>query len=185
MMQELPVRAGFGIPARDSGGLIEQGLKGGTTVAKPLVHRSSIIMSEASRGNHTEQVAVGSTVLDRMRRNGTDLVQNVSRGFSHNQVATPQIRQLARDLLTGEVRDNTGGATNFYSPQGMPRQGQPTAGYDVGGGLEETPGLNSPNYRPGWAATYEPRPVQGVRPRFLRFYEAPRRWAISVSAAPE
>ena len=134
---------------------------------------SSIIMSEASRGNHSEQIAVGSTVLNRMNRNGTNLVRNVSKGFSHNQVATPQIRQLARDLLTGEIRNNTGGATNFYSPQGMPRQGQSTDGYDVGGGLEETPGLNSPNYRPGWAATFKPKPVQGVRPRLFRFYEAP------------
>lgn len=149
--------------------------QGDPTLATPsnIDNLASIIMSEASRGNHAEQVAVGSTVLNRMRRNGTDLVRNVSRGFSHNQVATAQIRQLAKDLLTGEVRDNTGGATNFYSPQGMPRKGQPTAGYDVGGGLEETPGLNSPNYRPGWAATYEPKPVQGVRPRFFRFYEAP------------
>ncbi len=174
-----PSRSGYSnVPYASSASSILTGnenAQGDPPLATPsnIDNLSSIIMSEASIGNYNEKVAVGSTVLNRMRRDNTTGVADVWGAYAHNQTATPQIRQLARDLLSGATSDNTGGATNFYSPQSMPRRGQPTHGYDVGGGLEETPGLNTPNFRPGWAATYEPRPVQGVRPRLFRFYEAP------------
>lgn len=111
----------------------------------------SVIMSEASTGNYNEKIAVGSTVLNRMRRDDTARVQDVWGGYSHNQTANAQARQLARDLLTGAVMDNTGGATHFYSPRSM----------------------STESAQPGWASTFEPRPIPGVRPNWFRFYRAP------------
>ena len=33
----------------------------------------------------------------------------------------------------------------------MPKEGESTKGYDIDGGLEQTPGLPKKNYKPGWA----------------------------------
>ena len=100
-----------------------------------------------------EQIAVDWTVLNRMRRNGTDLVGDV-RGYRDEKDPDDLSLEMARGILGGNIVDNTGGATHFYSPQIMPREGGSTAGYDVGGGLERTEGLSSRNYRPSFAATF-------------------------------
>ena len=49
------------------------------------------------------------------------------------------------------MSDPTQRATNWYSPRGMPKQGQSCAGFDCAGGLEQTEGLSNKNYKPGWA----------------------------------
>ena len=72
-----------------------------------------------------------------MERNDTDNVSDVWSAYSHNQTPTSKILELARDLLSGQIIDNTGGATHFYSPKSMPRVGDSTNGRDVRGGLEQ------------------------------------------------
>ena len=46
-------------------------------------------------------------------------------------------------------------------------------GFDTGGGLEQTAGLPTQNYRPGWAALYDAIDVAGVRPSYYKFYRQP------------
>jgi len=130
-------------------------------------------MSEASIDNPAEQIAVGSTVINRMLRNNTSRVEDVWGAYAHGQDPTDALRTTTRDLLTGDIPDTTAGATHFYSPRSMPLEGDPIAGYDVGGDLERTPGLPRANYRPSWANTYDPRPVLGVREGYYRFFEPP------------
>ena len=118
---------------------------------------AALIMSEASVGNDTERRAVGLTVLNRMRRNGTNSVRGVWRAYAHAQAPTPEIRELAQDLLQGHVVDPTNGATHYYSPRSMPNENASAAtlaNYDVGGGLEQVPGLPRRTYRPTWAAQW-------------------------------
>lgn len=94
---------------------------------------ASIIKTEAGGCNRAEQIAVGRTVLNRMRRNGTNLVGDV-RGYRDEKDPDDLSLEIARGILGGNIVDNSGGATHFYSPQIMPREGDSTAGYDVGGG---------------------------------------------------
>ena len=122
-----------------------------------------------------ELQAVGSTVINRMNRKGTDSVADV---VGHHQYAIakqadPGLAFMASRLLSGQLGDNTGGATHFYSPRSMPMDGQETAGKDVGGGLEQIAGHASQNYRPGWAKTYPQKQVDGVRDWFFKLYTEP------------
>jgi hypothetical protein len=107
-----------------------------------------------------------------MIRNGTDKVKGVWDGYAHNSKYSPTraIIELARGILNGTVSDNTQGATHFYSPVSMPKQGQPTKGYDVGGGLEHMPGLPTKNYRPSWANEYKRTFVEGVNSKYFKYY---------------
>ena len=130
-------------------------------------------MSESSVGNEQESMAVGWTVRNRMERGGTGDVADVRRAYANNQHPTPEMEERAGRILRGEVPDPTNGATHFYSPRSMPHEGQPTHGYDVGGGLEQVPGVNGRTYRPSWAATYEQAEVEGARPSHYVFYRAP------------
>lgn len=133
---------------------------------------SRILMSEASIGNDAERIAVGSTVLNRMKRKKTARVSNVWGAYAHNQAPTKEVKETARNLLNGKIADNTAGATHYYSPRTMPKEGESTEGYDVGGGLESTAGLLKRNYRPSWALTFEACPITGVRENYYRFYRA-------------
>lgn len=107
-----------------------------------------------------------------MRRNGTALVGDVG-GYRDDRDPDDASRQIAQGILNGNIADNTGGATHFYTPLRMPREGQPTGKYDVGGGLESTAGLSSRNYRPFYATQYEAKSVPGVRDANFRFFRAP------------
>jgi hypothetical protein len=132
-----------------------------------------VLMSEASVGNQTERLSVGWTVRNRMSRNGTTSVADVYRAYSRNQAPTDAMRATARQILAADAAtDPTNGATHYYSPRGMPAEGQNTTGFDVAGGLETTSGLNAQHYRPGFATTYEARDVTGVRPAYYRFFRS-------------
>ncbi len=79
------------------------------------------------------------------------------RGFGEcMQTPTQVIINLASNIQSGGVADNDDGATHFYSPRSMPKEGDPTGGFDVGAGLEQVPGVERPagipirNYRPSW-----------------------------------
>ena len=133
---------------------------------------AGILQSEASVGNVSEQSAVGWTVLNRMMRNGTERVSDVAGAYSTTQPPTAGMLRLAEDLLKGNISDPTDGATHFYSPRRMPKEGQTTTGFDVGGGLELVPPLKEKNYRPSWAAAFMPAIVSDTRPHVYKFHRA-------------
>jgi hypothetical protein len=78
---------------------------------------------ENEAGSPTDQPimeAVGHTVLNRMQRNETEKLSDVSKGYARgNNPAQPQTRVLAIQLLNGALPDPTGGATHFYQPAQM------------------------------------------------------------------
>lgn len=129
-----------------------------------------LLTSEASVGSDAEQRAVGYTVLNRMDRNGTDAVRDEWDAYAHGQEPTDDLRDLAGRILRCEADDPSGGATHFYSPVSMPHEGDNTAGYDVGGGLEDTPGLDDRNYAPSWVDTHYRCYVDGARQAYYKFY---------------
>jgi hypothetical protein len=155
----------------------------------PVVHRAlmdvdtpenvedlaQILMSEASPGvaNTTERVAVGCTVLNRLRLSRMQRVKDVWDAYAHHATPTDEVSVLAVDLLRGELADPTSGATHFYSPRSMPMEGDTVRGFDISGGLEQTLGLRRQNYRPGWAAQYEIVAVVGTRASHYKFYRQP------------
>ena len=140
---------------------------------------AKIITTESGGCKRAEQIAVGSTVLTRIKRNGTAIVSAVRGGSQDNQDSDDASRQIAQGILNGSIPDNTGGATHFYTPEMMPREGQPTGKWDVRGGLESTAGLSSRNYRPSYATQYEAKSVPGVRDAKFRFFRAPGNGQIS------
>ena len=116
------------------------------------------IMSEASIGNQAEQIAIGFA----SQRNSN---------HATNQVPSASVLALAESIVRGEVVDNSGGATHWYSPRSMPKEGDETKGFDVGGGLEQTTGLSKKNYRPKWASTMTHVAIDGVRDQYFKFYK--------------
>jgi len=144
---------------------------------------AKVIMSEASIGNSEERTAVGYVVLNRMKRNGENKVEEVVKPnkFAYNQEPTKEIEELARGILKCTVADNSGGATHFYSPQAMPKEGDDTTGYDIGGGLEKVAGVSKKNYRPGWAGEgkYPRVPVGGAVDKRFKFHRQPGSGPVS------
>jgi hypothetical protein len=55
----------------------------------------------------------------------------------------------------------------------MPKEGDPTAGFDAKGGLEQTPGLPKKNYRPGWSLACQLQSVAGIREAY---FNLPTAW---------
>ncbi len=136
---------------------------------------AQILMSEASPhvANDAERIAVGYTVVNRMQQTGKHAVRDVWDAYAHQASPSDDLRTLATKVLRQDVPDPTLGATHFYSPCSMPKAGEPVLGFDISGGLEQTAGLSNKNYRPGWATTYEPVVVSGVRPTHYKFYREP------------
>ncbi|MFH0919633.1 MAG: LysM peptidoglycan-binding domain-containing protein [Fibrobacterota bacterium] len=120
-----------------------------------------IIMSEAGVGTLAERIAVGWVALNRGLYNG---------GMALNQEPTENVSHLALQILTGEVPDNTGGATHFYSPRSMPKEGEDTGPFDTKGGLEKI-GDHPRNYRPGWSLILRQVQVPGTREWYFKFYK--------------
>lgn len=134
-----------------------------------------IIISEASVGNYIERQCVGWTVINRLNADhyyGEDInletVQDVvypggkwGPQYSYNQEPTEYYRDLARELLQGEISDPTKGCTNLFSPRGA-KELDDTAGKDISGGLFRIPEPTSDAwddsllvYFPGWGANAE------------------------------
>lgn len=133
--------------------------------------------------NPHETQGVGSTVINRMNRDGTDKVADVAGGgaYAIATKANPDMMQMAADLLAGRLTDNTGGATHFYSPRSEPKYGASTNKWDIGGGLEQIPGgspLPHPmNWSPGFAngpKAYPQNTVANARDWVVKFYTQPR-----------
>ena len=134
---------------------------------------ATILMSEASVGNYAEQVAVGNTVLNRMHRNKTVKVEDVWSAYDRSQAPSKEMLSLAANLLSGKISDNTGGATHYYSPRSMPKEGTPIKGFDVGGGLERIAGRASQSYRPSFVNSFEYVNILDVRESYYKFYFSP------------
>lgn len=132
-----------------------------------------IITSEASVGNDIERASVGFTVLNRMLRNGTTRVSDVSSAFSDNQPPRADAVSLATKILRGELPDPTTDATHFYSPRYMPKVGEPTTGYDTSGGQEQTGKLKKKNYKPEYTKTYIRVKIPGVNDERFKFWREP------------
>jgi len=137
---------------------------------------SRLIASEAGEYSSAEQRGVAWTIRNRLRRHPTDRVSVVLAAgkFSTHLPATAATTQLAAEMQTADpTTDPTRGATHYYSPVAMPEEGESTAGFDIKGGLELTPGLTRKNYRPGYVNTYEPVSVAGVPEKYFKFYRQP------------
>ncbi len=151
-------------------------------VFKPAINPADVgllarlINSEAGEFSAAEQLAVAWVIRNRMRRHPTDRVHDViaPNKFETHMPATGATTDIARQVQAADPSaDPTHGATHYYSPVEMPEEGESTAGNDVKGGLETTPGLKRKNYRPGYAATYEAVGAAGVQEKYLKLYKQP------------
>jgi hypothetical protein len=135
-----------------------------------ITNLATVLMSEASIGNDPERASVGFTVVNRLKMFGKTAVDQVWSAYAHNQAPTAELVALARQLLAGQRVDITKGATHFYSPRSMPKEGDATGGFDVGGGLELVPPLQVRTFAPSWIKTMQLVEIDGVRPAFYKFY---------------
>lgn len=158
----------FAIAPGTSHALIANGRPGSD---ENITNLATVLMSEASIGNDAERASVGFTVLNRLAASGETSVDEVWNAYAHNQSPTADLVTLARQLLGGQRTDITEGSTHFYSPRSMPKEGQPTGGFDVGGGLELVPPLTTRTYAPSWVNTMELVDISGVRPALYKFYK--------------
>lgn len=153
-----------------------------------------VLQNEAGSGKDQPIMeAVGHTVLNRMQRNETALVTDVSGRYSRGQnPPSPETRSLAIKLLNGQLPDNTGGATHFYQPYAMAHpapvpkdeKGQyqtksPPKGYEfvlgvtVPGKGKGNEGLPAFSVRPDWADGMRQVPVKGIPDSLAKFFVAP------------
>ncbi|WP_081472591.1 cell wall hydrolase [Komagataeibacter europaeus] len=138
-----------------------------------------IIASEARGSNETAQLMVGWTVINRMKRRHLRSVSVVwqHNNYAHNHPATTISRRIAESLLSGQARDISQGATLFYSPLSMPKEGDTNLhGFDIGSGLESVDGVRDRsgkpirNYVPGWAQDGRRVRVFNVPEKEFKFY---------------
>jgi hypothetical protein len=118
----------------------------------------SVMMSEAP--DRAARIMIGWTIVNRMRQQHVPLVASAvvakhKQQYSTRQPGTNATCDLARQILTDQLPDSSQGATNFYTPATMPREGESTVGNDVKGGLEQVRGVKGKDGRP--ARTYRPR----------------------------
>lgn len=125
-----------------------------------------------------ERAAVGWTVLNRVK-SGTygETIEEVVTApgqYAHNQNPTPEIIELATKLLKGQIADVNGGATHFFSPISMPKEGEPTIGFDVREGIHhlyQVPGIDKNVYFPSWTTDYVwVGDLNNVRSTYFMFY---------------
>ena len=133
-----------------------------------------------------ERTAVGWTALNRLEADtfgGTlEEVITAPGQYAYEQNPTAEIEELAKKLMEGQIPDPTGGATHFFSPISMPKEGESTRGFDVGGGLRNVPGIAEKVYFPSWAETYTwTGDLNNVRRAYFMFY----RNGAPVTPVPE
>lgn len=154
-------------------------------VSEDVEWLAKVIASEAGsvwdnewvRCSDKERSTVGWTVLNRLEAGtfGKSIKEVVTapEQYAHNQEPTSKIRELAKELLEGDIPDPTGGATHFFSPIGMPKEGESTTGFDTGGGLHEVPGIAKKVYFPSWTETYTwVGDLNNIRRAYFMFYRA-------------
>ena len=135
-----------------------------------------VIASEARGLNEIAQKMVGWTVVNRMKKDRLTRVSDVWDQYAHGHFPTGPSKQLAKDILDGGALDISQGATHFYTPNIMPKEGESVVGRDTGGGLEHVAGVtkhNQPvkNYRPLWAQQYHRVYISGILEKDFKFYK--------------
>ena len=140
-----------------------------------------IIQAEAGGQPDPAPTAVGFTVLNRMRQNKLSSVQNIKKGYA-TTTAEPSEKFIvvAGEILGGAITDPTNGATHFYTPQIMPKEGatpSERAGVDIAGGLESVPGVTDHgkpvrNFRPHYATVYPQIKISGIADDTFKFYRS-------------
>lgn len=138
-----------------------------------------IIASEARGSNEIAQNTVGWTVINRMNKYN---FKNVSSVWSHHRYAhgyppTTTSRNIADAILSNCSLDTSKGATLFYSPLTMPKEGDKNLhGFDIGGGLKSVDGVRDrsgkpiKNYAPRWAKESKRVRVFTIPEREFKFY---------------
>ena len=90
------------------------------------------------------------------------------------------IYDLARRLLSGDLTDPTDGATHFYTPGAMPKEGgEIPPGSNTAGGLKTVPGVTDEDgnpvrdYKPKYAKDKQFKQVivKGVKDFLFKFYK--------------
>lgn len=137
------------------------------------------IMSEASIGTVKEQIAVGWTVINRLDsgRFGSSIEYIVKNGYAYNQEPTEEVKALAKKLLERQIQDPTEGAMYFFSPRSMPKEGEDTTGFDVGGGLHQVPfdDQDVKVWYPSWAKPEEGMVITEDTIRYLTDEKIPQK----------
>ena len=143
-----------------------------------------VLMSEASIGTTEEKAAVAWTVFNRVSspRFPNTICEVASSGaYATNQSPRQDILDFARKLIQNPGRDPTGGATHFFSPISMPKEGEenrcrPPVGrgnMDCGGGLRVVPGITKKVYFPSWTLTLTwVGNLPNVRQAYYMFYRS-------------
>lgn len=136
---------------------------------------ATALMSEASVGTYEERVAVAWTIFNRVNStkfpNSICGVVNQPYQYATNQKPTQELMDLAKTLISNPGSDPTTGAIYFFSPRSMPKEGDETFGYDVGGGLHDVTGIDKKVYFPSFTMTQEyVGVIRGVRPAYYMFY---------------
>ncbi len=134
-------------------------------------------------------IAAVHNIKNRMLRNRDKRVAEDWQGYNHKPYAADpsgelsefrKAQEIAVGVLNGTLADPTNGATHFYSPQSMRKEGEPVKREDIGGGLEDVPGVHARhssqhvrNYRPVWSITpsFTQNTVPGILDREFKFYK--------------
>jgi hypothetical protein len=137
---------------------------------------ATALMSEASVGTDEERAAVAWTIFNRVSSpnfpNSICDVINQRSQYATNQEPTQELLDLAESLIANRGTDPTGGAVYFFSPRSMPKEGDDTSRYDIGGGLHDVTGIDKKVYFPSFTLTHEyAGDLQGVRPAYYMFYQ--------------
>ena len=137
-----------------------------------------VIASEARGLNDTAQAMVGWTVVNRMKRQNLTRVSEVWDQYAHGHFSTATSKRIADNILSVCALDISQGATHFYTPSIMPKEGESSSGFDISGGLETVPGVTKngkpvQNYRPRWAKGSAAIRVPGVQEKDFKFYRVP------------
>lgn len=155
-----------------------------TTNNEDIEWLSIVIASEAGsvydggrwvRCTNEERAAVGWTVINRLKV-GTygDSIKDIitaQNQYAHNQQPDSEINELTEKLLQGKIDDMTEGATHFFSPISMPKEGESTSGFDIGGGLHTVTGIDGKVYFPSWAETMNyVGDLYNIRQAYFMFY---------------
>ncbi len=154
------------------------------TEKRNIADLADLMWTEARGAGEAAMIAVAWALRNRMLRNKTRRVDETWHGFSHGEKPTGRdrfkVEMLAQSILDGSRPDPTHGATHFYSPVTMPKEGASKterAGFDLTDELESVPGVMESgkavrDYPPSWAAGFREESVNGVPKATFRFFRS-------------